>query len=114
MLDESEKNTLKAILRRELTDAEENMLQLKEILQPVSPDTAIGRLSRMDAVEMQSVNTTKYMLQQKRARQIRSALDAIETDENFGLCLDCDRLIDIERLKLMPESRYCVSCLESR
>ena len=110
VLAESDRNALKAILRAELKIAQGNTAQLKKLLQPVSPDNAIGRLSRMDALEMQSVNTTKYEHQRRRARQIELALKAIDSDEDFGICLECDEAINIERLKLMPECRYCVSC----
>ena len=114
VLAESDRTALKAILMAELNIAQENIAQLKKTLQPVSPDNAIGRLTRMDALEMQSVNTTKHEHQQQRARQIELALNLIDSDEDFGVCLECDQAINIERLKLMPESRYCVSCLESR
>lgn len=114
VLAESQRSELKKILKTELAAAQENISQLKMVLQPISPDNAIGRLSRMDALEMQSVNTTKYEHQQRRARQIELALSVIDSDEDFGVCLECDQAINIERLKLMPESRYCVSCLESR
>ena len=113
MLAESDKDKLKSILVAELKIAQENLVQLKKVLQPVSPDNAIGRLSRMDALEMQSVNTTKFEHQQLRAKQIELALNAIDLDEDFGVCLECGESINVERLKLMPESRYCVSCLES-
>ena len=114
VLAELDKDKLKSILVAELKIAQENIVQLKKVLQPISPDNAIGRLSRMDALEMQSVNTTKFEHQQHRARQIELALNAIDLDEEFGVCLECGQTIDIERLKLMPESRYCVSCLETR
>ena len=114
VLAESDKNELKKILKAQLAVAEENIRQIKVNLEPISPDNAIGRLSRMDALEMQSVNSTKYNQQQQRARQIETALNAIDSDEDFGICVGCDQAINIERLKLMPESRYCVSCLETR
>ena len=114
VLAEAQRNELKQILQAELKIARDNIVQLKKILKPVSPDNAIGRLSRMDALEMQSVNTSKYDHQIQRLQHIESALAAIDSDEDFGVCLECGLAINLERLKLMPQSRYCVSCLESR
>lgn len=114
MLADAERNELRKILESELKIARENLQQLRKLLQPVSPDNAIGRLSRMDALEMQSVNSSKYQHQQQRVSDVEQALEAIECDEDFGVCLECQQAINFERLKLMPQSRYCVSCLESR
>jgi DnaK suppressor protein len=41
--------------------------------------------------------------------EIDEALDRIR-DGSYGSCLRCGDEIDIERLQLLPHTRYCVSC----
>ncbi len=110
MLDETDKNQLEQLLKHELKELTLSIYELKRLLEPVSPDNAIGRLSRMDALEMQSVNTTKLQNQQNRVNQLQKALLRLEKNYDFGLCFECGETISLERLKLKPESEYCVSC----
>ena len=113
MLAEKQKLLLKKILEEDLSEIKGSIVELKKSIEPVSPDNAIGRLSRMDALEMQSVNTLKLERQYTRVNQLNLALKRIQSDEDFGVCLECDQVINIERLKLSPESRYCVACLQA-
>lgn len=46
---------------------------------------------------------------QKKLEKIRNALKKILKDD-YGKCESCGIEIKIERLQLMPESRYCVDC----
>lgn len=110
MLAEAQKTEIGEILQQELGELEQSAVELRKLLQPVSPDNAIGRISRMDALEMQSVNNSKLGNQQRRIEQIRLALSRLKNDEEFGVCQECGNAILIERLRLRPESQYCVNC----
>ncbi len=110
MLAEAQKSEIGEILQQELGELEQSVKELKKLLQPVSPDNAIGRLSRMDALEMQSVNHSKLKNQQQRIQQVRLALSRLKNDDEFGVCLKCENSILVERLRLKPESQYCVNC----
>ena len=55
------------------------------------------------------------LLLNQRDRQklimIEESLARIESG-NYGKCIPCEELIEEDRLRAMPFTRYCVSCLE--
>lgn len=71
----------------------------------------IGRLSRMDAIQVQAMsNMSRYQLDIRR-RQIDAALQAMQRSA-YGLCRECKELISIERLEALPEAPFCMPCQE--
>lgn len=79
--------------------------------QPISPENAIGRVSRMDAINNKRVADAALRSARKRLVKLQLALTKIE-DENFGNCSNCKHLIQAKRLMFMPESSHCVHCAD--
>lgn len=75
----------------------------------IRPDNAIGRLTRMEAIQAQSISAAGKARLKKRLPQIRRALQAIE-DGTYGTCVSCGEAIPEGRLEIRPESRLCVGC----
>ena len=80
---------------------------------PVDLDEPIGRLSRVDAMQQQSMLAANRNAAQLRRRQVEAALRRIESDE-YGECVSCGEWIDPRRLAALPESPLCVACQGSR
>ncbi len=81
---------------------------------PVELDqAAMGRVSRIDAIQQQKMIEAGREGQQHRLAQVEKTLLRID-DEDFGLCSDCEEAIDHRRLLARPESRLCVSCQAQR
>ncbi len=76
---------------------------------PVGLDQPIGRLSRMDALQQQSMVQANIRAAQRRLEQAEAALQRIAPGE-YGFCLECDEAIGFARLKARPESPFCLSC----
>ncbi len=98
------------------TDLEALRLEVERLLDqgrsetaPVGLDRPIGRLSRMDALQQQSMARAGQAILQKRSRQITAALVLME-DGEYGDCRHCEEPIGFERLKARPESPYCFEC----
>lgn len=83
--------------------------ELKDLTQPEAPDCAVGRVSRMDAINNRSVNEATLRKKKLQLSNIEIALKEIE-QENFGQCIKCGKSIQIERIMLMPESKVCIDC----
>ncbi len=79
----------------------------------VSLDQPIGRLSRMDAMQQQSMAQANTRIARQRLAQIRAALTRYDQDE-YGLCVDCGEDIGFGRLKARPESPFCLECQKQR
>lgn len=80
---------------------------------PVALDAPIGRLSRMDAMQQQSMVAANRRAAQVRHRQVEAALSRFDDDE-YGDCLDCGELIDARRLAASPETPFCFTCQSGR
>jgi DnaK suppressor protein len=70
---------------------------------------SVGRLSRMDAMQQQSMDLAREERRQQRLGILAAALQRIEADD-YGYCLRCDELIKEARLKIDPAVLTCVSC----
>jgi DnaK suppressor protein len=76
---------------------------------PVSLDSPIGRLSRMDAIQQQQMAKASRSKNQLRRRQVIAALATLEQG-GYGDCKLCDEPIGYRRLKAKPEAPFCVAC----
>lgn len=76
----------------------------------VAPDKSIGRLSRLDAMQMQEVAKEAARQRGKRIHQLREALKRMDLGE-YGLCSACGAWIELERLKARPEILQCGDCV---
>jgi DnaK suppressor protein len=75
----------------------------------VEPDPAIGRLTRMDAIQQQSMAKANRATYQIRLQQVEQALRMIAEDD-YGYCRRCEEDIGYRRLKAKPETPFCVGC----
>lgn len=80
---------------------------------PVDLATPIGRLSRMDAMQQQSMAQANRRGHEVRLQQIAAALTLIRSSD-YGLCRACEEPIGYPRLKARPESPFCLECQDSR
>ena len=87
----------------------EEIEELKELVKPISPENAIGRISRMDAINNKSVNEASLRAKQEMLLNLNSAKSRID-DDDFGVCAKCGLPIPEGRLVLMPQARKCVNC----
>jgi len=70
---------------------------------------AVGRLSRMDALQNQAMAKATQTRRTAQRQRIHAALARIDEDE-FGFCEDCGEEIAKGRLDLDPTAPRCVSC----
>jgi DnaK suppressor protein len=76
---------------------------------PVTLDTSIGRLSRMDAIQSQQLALGLKARQQQALSRVRNALKAVAAG-TYGQCRRCQGPIAIERLEAQPDATLCVTC----
>jgi len=84
-----------------------------DIATAVTPDSAIGRLSRQDAMQQQQMALEEQRRNQARLGKVKLAMATIDNDD-YGWCIDCGEAIAFERLKIKPESTLCISCQSKR
>ena len=108
-----EKEEIAGIVREEIARLEEQIPALEAKVSPIAPDCSLGRLTRMEAMGEKEVN--ERVLEQSRLRltRLKNTLGRIDR-EGFGLCIECEEPIALERLRLRPESLRCMECEEAK
>ncbi len=100
---------IKQKIQDEIQKTEQLILDYKDMTQPVEPDVAIGRISRMDAINNQSVTQASLRQAEAKLKNLQFVLSKVG-EPDFGLCLRCKRPIPLGRILFRPESMYCVNC----
>ena len=103
------RNQIQDRLLDEIADVEEKVVELEKATQPVEPDKAIGRLSRLESMNEKSVHEAALLQARDRLSKLEVAMTRV-FDQNFGICSGCSQPIPVERLLLLPESTRCVNC----
>ncbi len=106
---ESEKKEVVVRIKSELIKTEAEIVDLKELTKPISPENAIGRISRMDAINNKSINDNRLLVALNKIKKLNHAMVNSESP-NFGSCSRCGGNIQLGRLMLLPESSFCVRC----
>ena len=107
------KETLRAHIRKKISGTKEDIQSFQELSRPVSPDNAIGRLTRMEAINSKSINEAALRKARTTRSLLEKALRTIDSDD-FGLCRACEEPIAFARLMAMPEAALCVACATRR
>jgi DnaK suppressor protein len=104
-----EKEEIVDRISQEITKTEQEIVVLKELTKPISPENAIGRVSRMDAINNKSVSENRLRLAENKLKKLNHSLRKSE-EPDFGICARCGGDIQIGRLMLLPESNFCIRC----
>ena len=102
-------NELKQKLLDEISKTELLIKEYQEMTKPIAPDVAIGRISRMDAINNKSVTEAALRQAKEKLRDLQRVSSKID-DKDFGICLKCHKPIPLGRILIRPESLYCVNC----
>jgi RNA polymerase-binding transcription factor len=96
-------------IKEEIKSTEKKILGLKNLTQPISPSDAIGRVSRMDAINNKSVNENSLRQAEAKLSNLKRVLDNVGTPD-FGVCVKCKHQIPLGRILIRPQSLLCVNC----
>lgn len=109
-LTDTQRDELRTELESELTRLRRSMKISEETKGPVALDqTAVGRLSRMDALQSQAMSKGLHERELGRLGALEAALRRMD-EGTFGLCETCGSPIPYGRLLVMPEARHCATC----
>lgn len=65
--------------------------------------------SEADEVEEYEIRILEENFLELKLKEIKEALKKIKKG-NYGICEKCKGKIEIERLKILPEAKYCSRC----
>lgn len=102
--------TAKQRLIAMLTELETLSAKAAENRKPIALDqTSVGRLSRMDSLQIQAMDNAAETGRRKQVLRIEAAMTRIKNDD-FGYCVTCDDPIAKKRLHLDPSTPLCINC----
>tara|TARA_B100000686_G_C16715859_1_gene931939 strand:+ start:65 stop:403 length:339 start_codon:yes stop_codon:yes gene_type:complete len=102
---------LKEKIKREIREQRKLIQSLERNSKPVAPENAIGRLTRMEAINNKSISEASLVNAYSKVKKLKKALERID-DSDFGICESFGKRIPHGRIMLMPESTICVPCAE--
>ena len=102
---------IKQKLLEQISLTEKSIEEYRELTKPIAPDCAIGRVSRMDAINNKSVLEASLRQAESKLRNLKRVFSQIGSEE-FGICLKCKQPIPLGRILIRPESLFCVNCAQ--
>ena len=100
---------IRALINSEIIKTEKLIQEYSELTKPVEPENAIGRISRMDAINNKSVTEAALRKAKDKLGKLKLALSKVN-DNDFGICIKCKKPIPLGRVLIVPQARTCVSC----
>ena len=88
-------------ISQEIEKTTNSILEYQKMCKPISPDDAIGRVSRMDAINNKSVLEAAL----RKAEAKLKKLEIVKTEINntgFGICMKCNQPIPIPKINSYP------------
>lgn len=79
----------------------------------VAPDNAIGRLTRIDAMQAGYMSEALRREQVQELAAVDRALRTVDS-EQYGLCRRCEEPLPLARLLAKPDALLCVTCASAR
>ena len=110
-MNKDEKEKVRLAIIEKIDGLEKTVDIYRDLSKPVAPDNAIGRLTRMEAINSRSINQASFAKAEQTLKNLKRALGLID-DPDFGYCRHCEEPISIKRLLIIPEAALCVSCAE--
>ncbi len=104
-----EKAEIKTLVNKEIEQTQKIIKEYEELVKPEAPDVAIGRVSRMDAINNRSVVEASLRQAREKLDKLNYVLTKVDKPD-FGLCMRCGNPIPIGRIIIRPESVNCVNC----
>lgn len=103
-----------AELRAPLLAMRQDLLQSRhdatDDVKPVVLDqAAVGRVSRVDALQMQHMALHVARRRDVRLALVNAALKRIDKG-TYGFCVECEEAIDARRLHVDPTVLRCITC----
>jgi DnaK suppressor protein len=100
---------LETLIERKIRSTEEAIAEYKDMTRPVSPDASIGRISRIDAMQNNSVIESALREAEGKLQRLKLAKVNLH-GKDFGYCNKCHAPIPFNRIKAMPDTARCIKC----
>lgn len=105
----SEQAKSKPVIEQRIAELRAHLKEKDNTADAVKPDNAIGRLSRVDAMQVQQMSLELRRQREAQLSRLERALRLIENGE-YGICPRCEEDIALKRLEASPDVIFCFEC----
>lgn len=105
----NERKAFKKEIEEEIERLNEEVECIRAAIYPQGGGTS-DKVAHIAFKQEQNLHFQRYEETLRRLNRLKQAMLRVETPE-YGICEECEEEIPLERLRLMPESRYCVACM---
>ena len=105
-----EQQTFRPRIETRIQEIRDSLAATAQDREAISPDASIGRLSRLDSMQMQQLALGVQTRMKEEISRLQEALGRIDRGI-FGTCELCRKDISAERLDYQPDAAVCVDCL---
>ena len=109
MLTKEEKIEIQELINKKMQNISARIDEYKEFTNPIPPSEAIGRVSRMDAINNKTVNEAALRMLENQYKALKGAFIRLGEDK-FGRCVSCGEKIPIGRIIIIPSAIRCIRC----
>jgi len=108
-MNKEKRKQLEIIINKEIKKTFSSIEEYKQLTKPISPENSIGRISRMDAINNKSVMEASLRTLEEKLNKLNYIKTQVYNND-FGICIKCNKEIPFGRMLIVPESRLCVNC----
>ena len=105
-----QKEELKESIKEQIEHLDKESKKLNSLLCPLKKDCSLDTIAYQALIQEQTLAAKRLKENNMRENRLLSTLTQIDS-QNYGICKECEVLIPLERLKLLPESIYCIDCV---
>lgn len=109
LMDLETRQRFRTLIEARLTELEQQLEARGADAAAIEPDKAIGRLSRLDSMQMQQMSRDAQRRQQAELYRLKDALSRLDRDA-YGKCQLCGQPIALERLEIQLDAVFCIRC----
>ncbi|MFC1493181.1 TraR/DksA family transcriptional regulator [candidate division KSB1 bacterium] len=104
-MNKQDKNETRMIIEAEINSLEKDISELDRQIEEMTSDEDTG----INDIDTTNMNRASLIVAKERLTGLNMVLSGIDKPD-FGICVKCKNPINIERIKVIPESRLCISC----
>ena len=106
-----DKQELKSTIEAEIKRLTKEASEIKAKIYPSKEQDRCDKNAHLTQKLDQSVHFQRYNETIKRLNRLQNAILKINT-KDYGICQECEEPIPLARLKIVPETIYCVKCMQ--
>ena len=106
---EEEKKTLRQKIVATIAAHRENIAALEYSIAQLPPVDDVDRATRTEIMNYKRNCEAQIRGALQKIAKLESATKRVDSPD-YGICIECEKPIEMEKLKLIPDTLYCVQC----